>query len=57
MGEISLVCQEIAVIIIELHGKVQCSGPVISYTNKIGDTNVYPEQFELSISFSISKPI
>lgn len=33
------------------------SGPVISYTNKIGDSSVYPEQFELSISFSISKPI
>lgn len=33
------------------------SGPVISYTNKIGDTNVYPEQFELPISFSVRKPV
>lgn len=54
MGEISLVCQEITVIIIELN---KSSGPVISCTNKTGGTNVYPEQFELSTSFSFSSTI
>lgn len=50
MGEISLVCLEITVIITELE---KSSGPVISCTNKTGGTNVYPEQFELSTSFPI----
>lgn len=53
MGEISLVCQEITVIT-ELE---KSSGPVISCTNKTGGTNVYPEQFELSTSFSISNTV
>lgn len=54
MGEVSLVCQEIAVIITELE---KSSGPVISCTNKTGGTNMYPEQFELSTSFSINSTI
>lgn len=54
MGEISLVCQEVTVIITELD---KSSGPVISCTNKTGGTNVYPEQSELSTSFSVSGTI
>lgn len=48
MGEISLVCQEITVIITELD---KSSGPVISCTNKTGGTNVYPEQLNCQIHF------